>query len=294
MKKFMKKLIPSRLKKKIKEKRLEIIKNELRNTECKYVLNIEDNKKLSKKVAIVTGGSGAIGSAICFKLAMQGAIVYVCGRNSENIEKVINQIESNNGIAKKCILDVKNDKNISTAFKEIFKVENRIDILINNAGGSARNECKELCNQDVKVIDNIIDTNLRGTILCCKEVARYMKGKKYGKIINIGSTTGVQGNANNSEYSAAKSALIGFTKSLAMELGKYNVNVNLVSPGRIRQILFDEIIEEIPDKGCYLNRIGKTSDVANLISFLVSEDSNYITGQNIIIDGGRTLGLKEG
>ena len=294
IKKIIKKVIPNKLKKKVKQYMLKSLKSELKNTECKYKIYKEDVRKLEGKVAIVTGGSGAIGSAICFQLAMERAIVIVCGRNKEKLEQVVKQITDNKGRAEYKILNVKDIDNIQKVYAEIFEKFGRIDILVNNAGGSSRNKITELEKQSIEQLKDIVDVNLMGTIYCSKFVIQYMKKNNYGKLINMGSTTGVQGNIANSEYSAAKSGLIGFTKSLAMELGKYKINVNCISPGRIRQIMFDENLEEIQDKGCYLNRLGKTKDIADAVTFLVSDEASYITGQNLIVDGGRTLGLKEG
>lgn len=285
--------IKAKIKEKIKNIQLETIKTKLRDTECNYKVYSDDLRRLENKVAIVTGGSGAIGSAICFSLAMQGATVGVCGRNQNGINRVIEQIEKNNGKAFPIILDVTNAVNISEQFKKVIEKYKNIDILVNNAGGAAREKTKNLVNQDIDVIDNIIKVNLLGTIYCSREVAKYMIRNEYGKIINMGSTTGVQGNIGNSEYSAAKSGLIGFTKSLAMELGNYKINVNCVSPGRVNQIIFDKPVGQLEDNGSYLNIKGETDDVAKLVTFLVSDEANYITGQNIIIDGGRSLGLKQ-
>lgn len=292
MKKIIKKLIPKKLKNKIKERELNIIKSKIRNTECTYNVNIEDSKKLDGKIAIVTGGSGAIGSAICFKLAMEGAIVFVAGRNMESINSVIEMIEKNNGKAFPAILDVANAENIEQVFDDIIEKHGRIDILVNNAGGSARSEWNEIHNQKVEVIDRILNINLKGSILCCRKAAQNMVKNKYGKIVNIGSTVGVGGLAGFSEYAASKSGIIGFTKSFAMEMAKYNVNVNCISPGITNQILFDKALEDFPSSKSYIPRVGKTDDVANAVEFFVRDESNYIIGQNLIVDGGRSLGLK--
>lgn len=289
---MIKKILPKKIYNKLYDHFEKEILEKQRKTICKYELNILDKGKLEDKVAIVTGGSGAIGSAICFRLSMEGATVIVCGRNKEKIDEVLGQIRRNNGKAEGLILDVTKYDEIEKKFKAIFEKYKKIDILVNNAGGSARDECKNLNEQDIKIINNIIEANLLSAIYCSKVAEKYMIQSNYGKIINIGSTTGVQGNIANSEYSAAKSGLIGFTKSLAMEIGKNNINVNMVSPGRINQIMFDKTIGKIQDSGSWLGKKGETDDVAKLISFLVSDDSDFITGQNIIIDGGRTLGLK--
>ena len=296
MKKFIKKFIPKKIINKIDEKLLNRVKNKLRNTECKYKIYLEDNKKLSGKVAIVTGGSGALGSAICYKLVAEGAIVGVCGRSKETVNPVVDKINSEakefGGIAVPITLDVTKEKDIEETIDMFIKKYNKIDILINNAGGNIREGARLMIDQDIEVIDRILNVNLRGTIICSKIVAKYMTKQKQGKIINMGSVIGEKGQKKNCEYAAAKEGIVGFTKSLAIELAPYGINVNCVSPGMVEQIIFDKPIQEIKTNRNYIGRYGKTDDVANLVEFLVSDESSYITGQNIIIDGGRSLGLK--
>lgn len=292
MKSVLKKIIPNKIRIKLETPIIKIVARRLRNTECSYKVRIDDTKKFENKIALVTGGSGAIGSAICFKLAMEGAHVIIAGRNKENLKTVLEQIKNNNGKAEVIELDVNNEKEIKKRVEDVIKRFGKIDILVNNAGGSSRDKSKTLVNQDIHIIDMVINSNLRGTLLCTKFISKYMIEKKQGKIVNISSTTGVQGNYCNVDYSAAKAGIIGATKSMAKELGKYNINVNCVSPGRVNQILFDLPLGDIPDDGCYLGRRGSTDDIANLVEFLVSEESSFITGQNIIIDGGRSLALK--
>ena len=294
IKSCIKRLIPKKLKNKIKNRELNIIKSKIRNTECNYKLYISDEGKLKNKIAIVTGGSGAIGSAICFRLAAEGALVFVAGRNKENLNSVVNQICNNGGEAESIQLDVTKYDDIKEKFAYIYNKCGRIDIVVNNAGGSAREKYNKIVNQDVEVIDSILDINLRGSILCCKEAAKYMIKNKYGRIVNIGSTVGVGGLSEFAEYCASKSGIIGFTKSLAMELAEYNITVNCVSPGITNQILWDKFIEDIPnDNKSYINRKGKTDDIANAVEFFCSDESEYIIGQNLIVDGGRSLGLKQ-
>ena len=294
IKSCVKRLIPRKLKNKIKNRELNIIKSKIRNTECNYKLYISDEEKLKNKIAIVTGGSGAIGSAICFRLAAEGAFVFVAGRNKENLDSVVNQICNNGGKAESIQLDVTKYDDIKEKIEYIVNKCGRIDILVNNAGGSAREKYNKIVDQDVNVIDNVLGINLRGSILCCKEVAKYMINNRYGRIVNIGSTVGVGGLSGFSEYCASKSGIIGFTKSLAMELAEYNITVNCVSPGITNQILWDKFIEDIPNENkSYINRKGKTDDIANAVEFFCRDDSEYIIGQNLIVDGGRSLGLKQ-
>lgn len=290
----LKKVIPKNLRKKLSNRELNIIKNRIRNTECNYKVYQEDSKILENKIAIVTGGSGAIGSAICFKLAMEGATVLVTGRNKENLNSVVEQIKNNGGNAEIIKLDVTNYNDIKEKFEYVYNTHGQIDILVNNAGGSARSKYNKIVDQDVEIINSILDVNLRGTILCCKEASKYMIKKGQGRIINIGSTVGVGGLSGFSEYCASKAGVIGFTKSLAMELAEYGICVNCVSPGITNQILWDKFIANIPnDNKSYIDRKGKTDDIANAVEFFCRDESNYIIGQNLIVDGGRSLGLKQ-
>ena len=291
IKKFYK-IIPKKIRQKIEKKIINIAQRKLKNTECTYKIYIDDRKKNENQVSIITGASGAIGSAIAFRLAMQGATVVLTGRNQEKLNLVEKQIKNNGGKAETLIMDVTDAKNIKDVIENVYNKYSRIDILINNAGGSAREKWNTLLNQDVEVIDMILDTNLRGTILCTKYVEKFMINQKYGRIINIGSTTGVQGNESNVDYAGAKAGVIGATKSMAKELGKYNITVNCISPGRVNQIIFDKPLDDIYDSGSYLLRKGKTDEIAGVVSFFTSEDASFITGQNIIVDGGRSLGLK--
>lgn len=181
----IRKLIPKKLMTKLDNRDLRLIKYKLRNTECKYKIYTEDLGKLKDRVAIVTGGSGAIGSAICFRLAMEGAHVFVAGRNKENLNSVVNQIKENGGNAELIELDVTNYEDINKKMEYIYNKCGKIDILVNNAGGSARSKNNKIVDQDVEVIDEVLNINLRGTILCCKECSKYMIKNNYGRIVNI-------------------------------------------------------------------------------------------------------------
>ena len=286
------KLAPKGVRKKIKSKMLKIVKEDLRNSEATYKIYNEDKDKFEGKVAIITGGAGAIGSAISFKLAMEGAHVIVVGRTKSKCDEVVKFIKEHDGKASSYAMDVTNYESIKKVFKEIFDKNGRIDFLINNAGGSARGEASVLEKQKISVIDNMIDTNLRGTILCCKEVIQYLKKNNYGRIVNIASTCGVNGLLGFSEYSASKAGVIGFTKSLAMELAKDNITVNCVSPGITSHTLWDLGMEETDTNKTYVGKKCKTDDISNAVEFFCKEESRFVIGQNLIVDGGRSLGLK--
>lgn len=280
MKNIVKRLIPATLKRKIKQ--------EIGST-TEYTLRITDKARFSGKRVIVTGGSGAIGSAICFRLAMEGATVGICGRNTEKINVVMNNIRRNGGKAVPIFMDVTDDDSISSGLSE-FCAEGKLDILVNNAGGSARGKANSFIEQDFSVIKDIVDLNLIGSMLCTHHALRYMN-QKGGRIINMGSVVGIQGKSGMTDYAASKSGIIGFTRSLAVELGKKNITVNCVSPGWVNQIVFDRGQEPLERNVNCMGRSGKTDDVAALVAFLASNEAGYITGQNFIIDGGRSLGL---
>lgn len=259
-----------------------------------YVIETGTNKKLEGKVAIVTGGSGAIGRAICFRLAAEGAIVYVCGTRQERIDAVVEEIISTGLQAKPQILNVLDTASIEMVFENIATSNNgHIDILVNSAGGSAREKANEIIDQDIEVIDSLLDVNLRGAMVCSKFAAKYMIKQRYGKIINITSVIGIQGKAGFSEYAASKGGSIAFAKSLAQELGRYSINVNCVSPGIVQRGEIKQEMKTELTRTNYLNTYGKPEDISNAVFFLCTDEASFITGHNLVVDGGRSLGLKE-
>lgn len=215
-----------------------------------------------------------ISKVVCLIMSFVCRTVFLkqLGTNKENLMSVLKQIDNNNGIAEILELDVTNYEDIKCKFLEVFNKEKHIDILINNAGGNARNKNNLIVNQDVSVIDNILNVNLRGTILCSKEAIKYMEKSKNGRIVNIGSTTGVGGLSGFSEYACSKAGVIGFTKSLAMEVAKDGITVNCVSPGITNQILWDKGLPNFPSKTSYIGRTGKTDDIANAVEFFVEKN----------------------
>lgn len=259
-----------------------------------YNINKQDIGRAEGKVALVTGGTGAIGSAICLRLAAEGALVGICGRTIEKINTTISIIKEICPEAKvePVVLDVTNEANIASAITDFAETHGRLDIFINNAGGGSRGEAKPLRDQDISILDSVLDTNLRGAMLCAKYASRIMVKQKFGKLISMSSVMGMNGKENWSEYSASKSGILGLTKSLALELGEYNITVNAVSPGMVQQIPFDRAIPLRFTHTNALKRFGYTDEVASLVAFLCSDEANYITGQNFVIDGGRSIGLK--
>lgn len=242
------------------------------------------------KVALVTGAARGIGKQIAITLAKEGYNIALNYRtNTDSIVELKNQIE-NFGV--ECLLvqgDVSVFEDTERIANETYEKFGRIDVLVNNAGIT-----KDMLLLRMKPEDfmNVIDVNLVGTYNMTKNVSGYMMKAREGRIINVSSVVGISGNAGQSNYSASKAGIIGFTKSLAKELASRNILVNAVAPGFIEtdmtNVLKDEVKEKIADQ-IPLRREGKTEEVANVVKFLASDDSSYITGQVINIDGGMLM-----
>lgn len=259
-----------------------------------YEVTEKPRQILKNKYGIITGATGAIGSSIALKLASEGATVGIGGRSIDKINEVIafiiQIIPEANLIP--VIIDVTNDMQIESAINAFYEKYNRIDFFINNAGGGPRSQKTTLDKQSIEIIDEILSINLRGSILCSRIVNKYMIPAKSGVIINLCSVMGLNGQAQWTEYSAAKSGILGLTKSQALELGEYGIRVNCVSPGTVFQLKFDREIPITTTNRNALQRYGYTDEVACLILFLISDEAKFITGQNFTIDGGRSIGLK--
>lgn len=257
-----------------------------------YVIQLVEANRFKGQVAIVTGGSGVIGRAIAYRLASEGAKVYVCGSKLENAKKVADEICREGYLAEPIAINVMSEESVREAFQKVYDENNKIDLLVCCAGGGAREKMKPLNEQKMDVVDGILNINLRGGIMSTKEVSRFMIPQKNGKIIIISSTVGVCGLPSYSEYAAAKAGLMGFVKSIAMEMGKYGVRINCVTPGIVQRGTIDDLKLEQIHKTNWLNSYGKPEDIAGMVAYLNSEEASFITGQNFIVDGGRSLGLK--
>lgn len=244
-------------------------------------MNLED------KTALITGGSRGIGRAIALELAKSGVnigISYV-----SNLEKATSVIEEIKEYGVKAVAvqgNVSIEEDVANMVKTIEKEIASIDILVNNAGVTKDNL---LIRMKTEEWDEVMDVNLKGTFLCTKAVSRSMMKKRYGKIINITSVVGIMGNAGQGNYSASKAGVIGFTKSMAKELSSRGIRVNAIAPGFIETDMTDVLKDEVKDqmlKAIPLNTLGQAEDIANLVVFLASHRSDYITGQVINVDGG--------
>ena len=239
------------------------------------------------KVAFITGGTRGIGRQIALTLSENNFDIVVNYRTeNEALKTLKEEIENNNVNFYAVQGDVSNFNDTEKMVKEIIEKYSKIDVLINNAGITKDNLIARMKKED---FEDVINVNLIGTFNVTKNVVPYMMKQRNGRIINISSVVGINGNAGQSNYSASKAGIIGFTKSLAKELGSRNILVNAIAPGFIEtqmtDVLKDEVKEEIVKK-IPLRRTGKPQDVANVVKFLSSEDSSYITGQIIQVDGG--------
>ncbi|MBT3475922.1 3-oxoacyl-[acyl-carrier-protein] reductase [bacterium] len=242
---------------------------------------------LEGRIALVTGGSRGIGSSICIELAKAGATVLINYSNSrDSAGKVLEEIEESNGTGEVVGFDVSDYSIVEEKIKSLIDKYGRIDILVNNAGITRDSLFMRMKESQW---DEVFETNTKGVFNCTKNVVRTMLKNQYGKIINISSVVGEMGNPGQVNYSSTKSALIGFTKSLAKELGSKNINVNAITPGFIETEITEVLSDSIKDKYkeiIPLSRFGKPEDVAKAVLFLASDDSSYITGEVLKINGG--------
>lgn len=242
------------------------------------------------KVAFVTGGTRGIGKQIAINLAKAGYDIAINYRNeNEALKETKIEIEKQNVNCFPVKGDVSAFEDCEKMVKEIIDQFGKIDVLVNNAGITRDMLILRMKEKD---FSDVINVNLIGTFNVTKNVVPYMAKKRNGRIINISSVVGISGNAGQTNYSSSKAGIIGFTKSLAKELGSRNILVNAVAPGFIKtqmtDVLKNEVKEEI-SKNIPLKRIGNAEDVANVVEFLASDKSSYITGQVINVDGGMLM-----
>jgi 3-oxoacyl-[acyl-carrier protein] reductase len=245
---------------------------------------------MKEKIIIVTGGNKGIGKAISLKFAELGAKVKVFARTIPD--------DLNGFVAEKSELltnieffavDVSDFDSVAESVNKIVKSEGKIDVLVNNAGVTKYNLLMRMSPEDW---DFVMDINLKGAFNCSKAVIRTMMGQRYGRIINIGSIVGTIGNPGQINYSASKAGLVGLTKSMAKELASRNILVNLIAPGYVETNMTDALNEEQKAKlvdNIPLRRVANPSEIADVVVFFAHDDSKYITGQVLHVDGGLAI-----
>ena len=241
---------------------------------------------LSDKVAIVTGASRGIGRSIALALAAQGAKVVASARSAEALDSLTAEIKAQGGEALAVVGDVAIEDDANNLIKQAVAAYGQVDIFINNAGITRDGLLLRMKSADW---DAVLDTNLKGAFLCTRAVAKVMSKQRSGRIINISSVVGEMGNAGQANYCASKAGLLGLTKSVARELARRNVTVNAITPGFIATDMTEDMTDkarEAMTEQIPLGRLGAAEDVANAVLFLASEQSAYITGQVLGVNGG--------
>ena len=245
---------------------------------------------LQGKCALVTGGSRGIGRAVCLELARQGTRVAVnYAGNAAAAEETVKACQDLGAEAFAIQADVADAAACDAMVKEVLARFGRVDILVNNAGVTRDGLMLTMKESDW---DTVLDTNLKGAFQCMKAVYRPMMKQKYGRVVNLSSIVGVRGNAGQANYAASKAGLIGLTKSMAKELAARNVTVNAVAPGFIDT----DMTAALPEKAreallasIPMGRLGQAEDVARAVAFFAGDDSAYVTGQVLCVDGGMAV-----
>lgn len=241
---------------------------------------------LTGKVVLVTGASRGIGRATALLAAENHAHVIInYNRSEEKAVELAYLIHGKGFQASMIRADVSSEDEVRAMFRSIREKHSRLDVLVNNAGIMQNNF---LMLSNTELFDRTIATNLKGTFLCSRYASNLMKKQGSGRIINLSSTIGLHGNAGQTVYSASKAAVVGFTKSAAMELGRYGITVNAIAPGFIETDLIKDLKPDIREKiisNIALGRIGKPEDVAKVVLFLSSDLGGYVSGEVVVVDG---------
>jgi len=244
---------------------------------------------LQNKIAIVTGASQGIGKTTAELFSRSGAHVVCIARNEEKIKDLVNTITKNGHSASYNSCDISDGDLFQNTIKSIINNYGKIDILVNNAGITRDSILLRMKDHQW---DDVLNTNLKGAFYATKAVLRSMMKNKYGRIINITSIVGLQGNSGQSNYSASKAGLIGFSQSVAKEVASRGITINCIAPGWIETEMTNDLPQDIKSeiiKNIPIGKTGTTEDIAYTALFLASKESKYITGQTITVDGGRVI-----
>ncbi|HYX26791.1 MAG TPA: 3-oxoacyl-[acyl-carrier-protein] reductase [Thermoanaerobaculia bacterium] len=242
--------------------------------------------RLDDKTALVTGASQGIGEAVARLLGRQGARVVLAARNEEKLNRLAAEIDAGGGCARPLVLDVTQPETFGERLKSLPPDYAAVDVLVNNAGITADNL---LARMSLDEWERVLRTNLTGACALTKEVVRGMIKRRWGRVISVSSVVGMMGNAGQANYAAAKAGLIGFSKSLARELGSRNVTVNVVAPGYVQTAMTERLPEAAREEltaAIALRRLGTVDDVAWAVLYLASEEAGYVTGTTLNVSGG--------
>jgi NAD(P)-dependent dehydrogenase (short-subunit alcohol dehydrogenase family) len=248
--------------------------------------------RLSGRIAVVTGAANGIGRASALRLAREGAHLAVVDREGEALQDVGRAIEGLGGQALAITADWTDAVAVGEAFAAIRRRFGRIDILFNNVGQSARERASEFHRSEEETWRFVIEVSLLTTMRASRLAVEEMRARKSGRIVNMSTESAFYGDVGFVDYAAAKMGVVGFTRSLARELAPYQINVNAVCPGAIRTRAHDRLPKEVIDRvrtSVPMGYVAEPEDVAGVVAFLASDDARYITGQSILIDGGRWM-----
>ncbi len=242
------------------------------------------------RVALVTGGSRGIGRAVALRLAADGHAVAVnYAANVAAADEVVEAITANGGTAMVVQADVGDTDAVSAMFKDVEERLGRVEVLVNNAGITRDGL---LLRMGPDAWDQVIETNLRSVYLCSRAAMRGMLRSRWGRIISVSSISGISGNPGQANYAASKAGIIGFSKSIAREIGSRNITVNVVAPGFIETDMTEELGTEIAEEVASrvaVGRLGRPEEIAAAVGYLASDDAAYVTGQTLVVDGGLAL-----
>jgi len=241
------------------------------------------------RVAFITGASRGIGRAIALRLAADGRHVVLAARSEGPLRELAEQITASGGKASVAVVDIADSKSLTDGLAKAIAECGRLDILVNNAGVTKDNLMLRMSDED---FDMVINTNLKSAFIACRIASREMMRGRFGRIVNISSTSGIVGNAGQANYAAAKAGLVGLTKTIAREFGGKGITANVVAPGWIETDMTANLPAEVKEgvlKMCAVRRLGTPDDIAGAVSYVTSDGAGFFSGQTLIVDGGMTM-----
>jgi len=248
--------------------------------------------RVKDKVAIVTGGGRGIGEAICKKLAKEGAKTVVTDISLETAQETVDKITSEGGEAIAVQMDVTKMSDVNSVVEQVKDQYGKIDVLVNNAGWD---KIEPFLQNTEETWDKVIGINLRGVLNTCKAVLPEMIEQGSGKVVNIGSDAGRVGSTGEAVYSATKGGVIAFSKTIAREMARHKINVNVVCPGPANTPLFQDVAKQNPkisealEKAIPFRRLAEPEDIANAVCYFSSDEASFVTGQTLSVSGGLTM-----